>query len=146
MKALNFPNYEFEIKIQEQKNVIFDSVRKKFIPLTPEEWVRQHCISHLIYSLNIPSNNIAVEREIKTLNLRKRFDIVAFAKNGSPLILVECKSTDVSLTMETLIQAGIYNKKIDSKYLWITNGLEHVWLEKKLENFMPIPFPEKIER
>lgn len=127
---LNFPEYDFEFQIQEQKKFIFDLVRKKFIPLTPEEWVRQHCISHLNLYFNIPLNNLAIEREIKAMELRKRFDIVAFAKNGNPLILVECKAPQVKLTQNTIIQAGVYNKKLDSEWMWITNGIQHIWMRK----------------
>ena len=98
-------------KEQEQKKVIFDPIRKKFIPLSPEEWVRQHCLCHLIEHFQLPLGLIAVEREIAVHGLRKRFDIVGFAKNGSPLILVECKATSVELTQETLIQVATYNNK-----------------------------------
>ncbi len=130
MNLLNFPEYSFEFQIQEQKKLIFDLVRKKFIPLTPEEWVRQHCLAHLNLYYQFPISNIAVEREIKSFNLRKRFDIVGFAKNGTPLILVECKAPTVAITQETIIQAGVYNKKLDSQWMWITNGIQHVWMQK----------------
>ena len=73
---------------------------------------------------------IAVEREIAVHGLRKRFDIVGFAKNGSPLILVECKATSVELTQETLIQVATYNNKLDSPWMWITNGIQHAWFAK----------------
>lgn len=144
MKSLNFPAYSFEIEIQEQKKLIFDIVRKKFIPLTPEEWVRQHVIMHLIHHYKIGINRIAVEREITTLNLRKRFDIVAFSQSGKPLILVECKSPEVAIGKETIIQAGVYNKKLDSRFMWITNGLNHLWLEKNEQGISLIHAPEII--
>jgi hypothetical protein len=146
MDRLNFPEYSFEIQIQGQKKLIFDLVRKKFIPLTPEEWVRQHCIAHLNQHYSIPHSNLAVEREIKVLNLRKRFDIVSFAKNGSPQILVECKAPHVPITQETIIQAGVYNKKMDSQWMWITNGIQHVWLQKTNDNIYFCDTPDTIVR
>lgn len=146
MNLLNFPEYSFEFQIQEQKKLIFDVVRKKFIPLTPEEWVRQHCISHLFHFYRFPISNLAVEREIKAMNLRKRFDIVAFSKNGTPLILIECKAPTVPISQETIIQAGVYNKKLDSPLMWITNGLQHVWLEKKNNTTQFIEAPNQIIR
>lgn len=130
MQVLNFPEYQFQIQEQEQKKVIFDPIRKKFIPLSPEEWVRQHCLCHLIEHFKLPLGLIAVEREIAVHGLRKRFDIVGFAKNGSPLILVECKATSVELTQETLIQVATYNNKLDSPWMWITNGIQHAWFAK----------------
>ena len=130
MQDLNFPEYELHIQEEEQKKVIFDPIRKKFIPLSPEEWVRQHCICHLLQHFNIPSGMIAVEREIFVHGLRKRFDIVGFASNGSPLILIECKATHVPLTQETLIQIATYNNKLDSPWMWITNGIQHAWFER----------------
>lgn len=109
--------------------MIFDPIRKKFIPLTPEEWVRQHCISYLCEHYLVQLGFIAVEREIKTFGLRKRFDIVVFASNTKPLILIECKAPEVAITQETLIQAATYNNKLDSKFMWITNGIQHAWFE-----------------
>ncbi len=146
MDQLNFPEYSFEIQIQGQKKLIFDVVRKKFIPLTPEEWVRQHCIFHLNYHYQIPFSNLAVEREIRVLNLRKRFDIVSFAKNGSPQILIECKAPSVPITQETIIQAGVYNKKLDSQWMWITNGIQHVWLQKIEDKIAFCEAPIRIDR
>ena len=142
MQVLNFPEYEFQIQEQEQKKVIFDPIRKKFIPLSPEEWVRQHCICHLVQRFNLPIGLIAVEREIQVHGLRKRFDIVGFASSGSPLILIECKATSVELTQETLIQVATYNNKLDSRFVWITNGLEHAWFEKVNGNLQLINPPD----
>lgn len=120
----------FRIQEQGQKKVIFDPIRKKFIPLTPEEWVRQHCIAHLCGEYKIPAGLIAVEREIKAFGLRKRFDIVVFASDSLPQILIECKAANVAITQQTLIQAATYNNKLDSRFMWITNGIQHAWFEK----------------
>lgn len=144
MQVLNFPEYEFEIQEQEQKKVIFDPIRKKFIPLTPEEWVRQHCIYHLIEQFKLPVGLIAVEREIQVHGLRKRFDIVGFASSGSPLILIECKAPFVELSQETLIQVATYNNKLDSPWMWITNGIQHAWFERKNGKTQWVAAPEKL--
>ena len=144
MQQLNFPDYQFLIQEQEQKKVIFDPVRKKFIPLTPEEWVRQHCLAHLCSHYNIPPGLIAVEREIQAFGMRKRFDIVGFASSGSPLILIECKATSVELTQETLIQVATYNNKLDSTWMWITNGIQHAWFERKNGKTQFVAAPEKL--
>ena len=130
MQVLNFPEYQFQIQEQEQKKVIFDPIRKKFIPLSPEEWVRQHCLCHLIEHFQLPLGLIAVEREIAVHGLRKRFDIVVFGQNLKPLILVECKAPEVQLSRNTLIQAATYNNKLDSPWMWITNGIQHAWFAK----------------
>lgn len=143
VQALHFPDYDFRIQEQEQKKVIFDPVRKKFIPLTPEEWVRQHCIAHLFHHYQLSLGLIAVEKEISTFGLRKRFDIVVFASDAKPFILVECKAPEVKITRETLIQAATYNNKLDSKYVWITNGQQHAWFEKRQGNLQLIPSPEQ---
>lgn len=136
---LNFPAYSFKIEEQEQKKVIFDPVRKKFIPLTPEEWVRQHCLMHLKHHYGISFTRIAVEREIFSFGMRKRFDIVAFTKNGTPSILVECKAPEVKITKDTLIQAATYNNKLDSQWMWITNGLQHAWFDCRLGKIVIAP-------
>jgi hypothetical protein len=144
VQVLNFPEYEFHIQELEQKKVIFDPIRKKFIPLSPEEWVRQHCICHLVQRFNLPIGLIAVEREIQVHGLRKRFDIVGFASSGSPLILIECKATSVELTQETLIQVATYNNKLDSPWMWITNGIQHAWFERKNGKTQLVAAPEKL--
>lgn len=144
MQVLNFPEYEFQIQELEQKKVIFDPIRKKFIPLSPEEWVRQHCICHLIQQFKFPSGLIAIEREIHVHGLRKRFDIVGFATSGSPLILIECKAPFVELSQETLIQVATYNNKLDSPWMWITNGIQHAWFERKNGKTQWVAAPGKL--
>jgi len=90
----------------------------------------------------IPQGVIAVEREIQAYGMRKRFDIVVIANNASPLILIECKAPEVKITRNTLIQAATYNNKLDSRFVWITNGLEHAWFEKVNGNLQLINPPD----
>ena len=91
MQKLNFPNYNFRFKNSENKVSIFDAIRKKFIILTPEEWVRQNTIQFLLQEKYYPTSHVNVEKLIKINSLNKRYDIVVFEPNGSVLILVECK-------------------------------------------------------
>ena len=123
MIGLCFPNYEFRIKNRHNKKYIFDLIRKKFILLTPEEWVRQNCIMFLINEQKVPKVLINVEKKIKVNNLTKRYDIIVYNPNGSVFLLVECKSPKINLNQETFNQISIYNSEIISKYLMLTNGL-----------------------
>lgn len=144
MRKLNFPSYPLADRIDEQKKFIFDRVRNKIIPLTPEEWVRQHCLELLTSNFDIPTNRIAVERQI-TLNQRpKRIDIASFDKNGKPQILVECKAPEISVNADTLLQIGWYNTKLDTPYLWLTNGLDHYWFQRGNDLYVQVPFPRSI--
>ena len=144
MRELNFPSYTLADRIDEQKKLIFDRVRNKIIPLTPEEWVRQHCLELLTSNFDIPRSRITVERQI-TLNQRpKRIDIASFDKNGKPQILVECKAPEISVSADTLLQIGWYNTKLDTPYLWLTNGLDHYWFQRRNNVYAQIRFPRSI--
>ncbi|MDG2172784.1 MAG: type I restriction enzyme HsdR N-terminal domain-containing protein [Flavobacteriales bacterium] len=123
MIDLCFPNYEFRIKNRHNKKYIFDLIRKKFILLTHEEWVRQNCIMFLINEQKIPKVLINVEKKIKVNNLTKRYDIIVYRPNGSVFLLVECKSPKVNINQETFNQISIYNSEIIAQYLMLTNGL-----------------------
>lgn len=138
---MNFPLFDFSSRLDEQKKLIFDRVRKKIIPLTPEEWVRQHCIEFVIEYFGVSSNLISIERQIKVNGNPKRFDIVTFNQMGMPHLLVECKAPEVDISPKTLTQAGQYLTKIDSTYVWLTNGLQHVWMLKSEGKFEIIEFP-----
>ncbi len=123
MIDLCFPNYEFRIKNRHNKKYIFDLIRKKFILLTHEEWVRQNCVMFLINEQKIPKVLINVEKKIKVNNLTKRYDIIVYRPNGSVFLLVECKSPKVNINQETFNQISIYNSEIIAQYLMLTNGL-----------------------
>jgi len=141
---LNFPPFDFSSRLDEQKKLIFDRVRKKFIPLTPEEWVRQHCLEFIISYFNISSNLLAVERQIRINGSPKRFDIVSFNQKGTPHLLVECKAPEVAISPKTITQAGLYLTKIDSEYLWLTNGIQHIWMAKNGDKYEIIEFPKTL--
>jgi len=143
VERLNFPELKDEFQFDQQKKLIFDIVRKKFIPLTPEEWVRQHCVYFLNQYLDIPLGRIAIERSLSFNGLTKRFDIVSFSSSGTTQILIECKAPEIPLSQKTLIQAGVYNTKLDTPFIWLTNGFQHIWLKKENSNYDLISFPLK---
>ncbi len=132
MLKLSFPNYEFRLKKIDEKRFIFDEIRKKYIELTAEEWVRQNCIKFLIKEKKYKSQLIAIEKKIILNNLTKRFDIIAYDNNGDPNLLVECKAPNISIRQETFDQILSYNRVINSKYLMITNGIIHYYC--KIDN------------
>ncbi|MBT3523416.1 type I restriction enzyme HsdR N-terminal domain-containing protein [Flavobacteriaceae bacterium] len=128
MIKLNFPDFEFKLKKIDNKTFIFDSFRKKFILLTPEEWVRQHVLNFLVLK-KIPITHIAVEKQIIINSLNKRFDVVIYNNTGDVIMLVECKSPSIKLTQNVFDQISIYNLNLNSKYCMVTNGLDHIYFK-----------------
>lgn len=129
MQVLNFPAYDFRFKNTENKVYIFDVVRKKFVVLQPEEWVRQHVVHYLIFEKNYPLSLINVEKQLQVNNLKRRYDVVVFQPNGSIRILIECKAPQISITQVTFDQIAQYNMQLQSDYLMVTNGLQHFYCE-----------------
>ncbi|HZW76911.1 MAG TPA: type I restriction enzyme HsdR N-terminal domain-containing protein [Flavobacteriaceae bacterium] len=125
MQQLNFPTYPFRVKNSENRNFIFDSIRKKFIVLTPEEWVRQHTVQYLIQEKNYPTGLINVERQLLLNNIPKRYDVVVYNSDGSVWMIVECKAPQVQITQDTFDQIARYNMALNSRFLLVTNGLHH---------------------
>jgi hypothetical protein len=126
---LNFPEYNFKIKTTDNSKYVFDIVRKKYVALTPEEWVRQHVLHYLSTEKKFPLSLIAVEKQIVVGQLKKRFDILAFAASSAPAMLIECKAPDITLTKQVFTQAAIYNSVFKVRHLWITNGMKHMVCE-----------------
>ena len=139
MKRLNFPNYEFRLKKEGQKRFIFDLIRKKYVQLSSEEWVRQNCIRFLIEEKRISKFSIAIEKEIEFNGIKKRFDIVSYSSEGKINLLVECKAPNIEINQKTFDQILIYNKILNSKYLMVTNGINHYYC-KIDENMNNIKF------
>lgn len=125
MLKLNFPEFKFETKKIDGNEYIYDNVRKKWVLNTPEEFVRQHVINYFIYYLNYPKNLLSIEKTITVNKLKKRFDIVVFSNFFKPLIIVECKAPTVKISDEELNQAVIYNTVLNSKIIFLTNGINH---------------------
>ncbi|WP_299767311.1 type I restriction enzyme HsdR N-terminal domain-containing protein [uncultured Dokdonia sp.] len=133
MQALDFPAYDFRLKNSENKPYIFDPIRKKFIHLTPEEWVRQHVLQFLIQTKGYPASLINVEKEIKIYDTKKRYDIVVFNSDGSIFLIVECKRPNVTITQTTFDQIARYNLTLQAKLLMVTNGLHHYYCAMDFE-------------
>lgn len=125
MQKLNFPDYSFRFKNSENKIAVFDEIRKKFVILTPEEWVRLHTVQYLKNEKNFPSSLINVEKQVKIGNIVKRYDIVVFNSTGDVHLVVECKAPEISIDQSTFDQIARYNMKLQANYLMVTNGLDH---------------------
>ncbi|OWP79983.1 restriction endonuclease subunit R, partial [Flavobacterium covae] len=109
-------------------------IRKKFIMLTPEEWVRQNVIRFLLEEKKYPKSCINVEKLIKINDLIKRYDIVVFQPNGSIFLLIECKAPEVKISQQTFDQIARYNLVLNAQYLMVTNGLNHYFCKMDFEN------------
>tara|TARA_Y100001934_G_scaffold109307_1_gene133919 strand:- start:6 stop:455 length:450 start_codon:yes stop_codon:yes gene_type:complete len=133
VQKLNFPQFEYRFKSTENKVSIFDVIRKKFIVLQPEEWVRQHCVHYLINEKNYPKSLINVEKELNINGLKKRYDIVIFNSDGSILLIVECKSYDITINQDTFDQIARYNLALNAEFLMVTNGINHYYCQMDTE-------------
>lgn len=122
MIKIEYPLYQPKIKKEDNKEFIFDEVRKRWVVLTPEEWVRQNFLQYIISVKKYPATLIAVEKEIKLGDLKKRFDIVVYDKNSRPWMIIECKEMKVELSKQVLDQVLRYNIALQVPYLVITNG------------------------
>lgn len=125
MQKLNLPDYQFRLRKSNGKPQIFDSIRKKFIPLTPEEWVRQNLVRFLVENKLFPQSLITVEMGLNIHGQVLRSDIVFFNSQGSPVMAVECKAPSVKITQETFDQIARYNMQLQVKFLVVSNGLQH---------------------
>lgn len=134
MQKLNFSSYSFRFKNSENKVAIFDEIRKKFIILTPEEWVRQHVVRFLLEEKKYPKSLINVEKVLLVNGLRKRYDVVVFNPDGSIRILIECKAPEVKITQATFDQIARYNMTMKSSFLMVSNGLNHYFCQMDYEN------------
>ncbi|MAS38631.1 MAG: restriction endonuclease subunit R [Flammeovirgaceae bacterium] len=138
----NLLNKHLNIKLIESKKFIFDQVRKKKVIMTPEEWVRQSVIYYLVNSLNYPLGLISVESSLNYNGLKKRSDIIVKTRDGlNNYLLVECKSFKIKLNDTHLSQVSMYNKKYSSRYVMITNGIDHLVfsIKNKLDILGDIP-------
>jgi hypothetical protein len=125
MILLDFPQFPFKIRSTDKGEDIYDMIRKKYVSLTEEEWVRQHCIMHLINDKGYPASLISVEKALKVNNLNKRTDIVIFGRDLQPKMIVECKAPPILITNDVFNQIARYNMSLKVDYLLVTNGLQH---------------------
>ncbi len=135
LPKLNLPEFQFKFREDELGFAeIFDNFRKRYIKLTPEEWVRQNFAMYLVHYKGYPQSRIKLEKSIKIGDSNKRCDIVYFDKNLCPEIIIECKSTDISLSNRTFSQIAMYNSLLKVKYLIATNGFTHYVSKIDYEN------------
>ena len=119
-----------------KKRIFFDRVRKKYIQLTPEEWVRQHLISFLIEEKHIGPGLISIEKGIKYNNLNKRYDLKVYDSDLNLTILAECKGPHIKLSEETFLQSLTYAQIEKPKIILLTNGLQHIYYDTFRKLFM----------
>lgn len=122
MTNIHFQPYNLNIFTKAGKRFVFDVVRKKDVPFTPEELVRQTILHYLIHTQKISASLIAVERALIVNDIQKRFDVVIFNRQGLPYILIECKSPNVTINIDTFLQGGNYNTKLGAAFIWLSKG------------------------
>ncbi len=125
MYELNLPAYDFRVKKENGQTSIFDDIRKKFVALTPEEWVRQHVMHFLIEQKHYPASLMNVEVAMTINTMSRRADVVCYDSQGNVLLVVECKAPQVKITQLVFEQIAQYNMLLKSSYLLVTNGLQH---------------------
>lgn len=122
---LSLPGFDYKVQKQNGMMMIYDIIRKKYVALTPEEWVRQHVIHYLIEQRDYPAALIAVEKAIDLYGLRRRFDVVCFDRRGEPYLIIECKAPTVGLSQKVFDQVFGYNLVMAARYIAVTNGIAH---------------------
>lgn len=125
MQSFNLPSFDLKIKIENGKNYIFDHLRKQYVRLTPEEYVRQHFIHFLIEHKHYPDSLLVNEVSIKLGNVTKRCDTVLYGKHLNPLMIIEYKSPNVAINQNTFDQIARYNMKLQVPWLIVSNGIKH---------------------
>lgn len=148
MFKLNLPDFKPTTRKEEGKVWIFDMIRKKYIVLTPEEWVRQHFIHHLVNQFNYPKTLFRIEGSLTYNKLQKRSDILIHDREGKPWMLVECKAPNIKLTQKAFNQVAVYNMTIGAKFVAVTNGMVQFCFEPlpngKVNHLDTFPqFPER---
>lgn len=148
MKQLNLPQYSLRITGKEGAETIFDPLRKKWVKLTPEEWVRQNFVQYLVNEGKYPQGLIGIEILFKFNSLKKRVDILVHNRKGEPVMIVECKSSDINISDfyedKVYDQLGEYNMGFGVPYVIVTNGIVHYAFKysqetKKYEYLLEIP-------
>lgn len=131
---MNFPeNYHFRLKLTEEIPYIFCSIRKKWLKLTPEEWVRQHVVRFLIEEKKYSPSAINTETIVLINGMKKRADIIVFKKE-KPFLVVECKAPTITITQETFDQIARYNLELGADFLMVTNGINHYYCQMDMLN------------
>jgi Type I restriction enzyme R protein N terminus (HSDR_N) len=143
MIKIDYPKYQFKIKKENNSELIFDTFRKRWMILTPEEWVRQNMLQYLTEIKKYPAKLIAIEKEIKLGELKKRCDIVIYNRDSIPWMIIECKEMKVPLSQKTIEQILRYHITLLATYLIITNGSYTYGFKKTGNEFIEMnEFPD----
>ncbi|MFT4023810.1 MAG: type I restriction enzyme HsdR N-terminal domain-containing protein [Flavihumibacter sp.] len=138
MIQLAYPHYQFRLRRYQDREQVFDSIRKKWVALTPEEWVRQHFVQYLLQTKEYPAGMIAIEKKIMLGERIKRFDILVYDNMHKPWLMVECKGADIELNDDVMHQLLRYNMAIPVPFLVITNGAASYFFERTGEGMCAI--------
>ncbi len=125
MLQLNLPQYKFNIKKQGERYYIFDSQRKRFVALTPEEWVRQNFIRFLIEDKGYPAALLSIEHQLEINGMKRRCDAILFDRNAHPQLIIEFKAFNIPISQAVFDQVAVYNSKLKVDYFILSNGIEH---------------------
>lgn len=144
MQRLNLPPCSLKMEKRDEVVTVLDIVRKRYVVLTPEEWVRQHILHYLINHKAVPINHIVIEKAFKIGRVEKRFDLAVFDRNAKPMLLIECKAPEVKIDQKVMDQALRYNMTLKVQYLLLTNGMQHIgceadYKEKSLRYLKDLP-------
>ena len=134
LPKLNLPKANLKTKLVKGTTQVFDVVRKKYLILTPEEWVRQHFICYLNIQKKYPLGLMGVEKMVRYNNMHTRTDIVLYTIEGKPHMIVECKAPKVKITQDTFNQIAKYNSQLEVQFLVVTNGIEHFCCQMDYQN------------
>jgi hypothetical protein len=149
LKQLNLPEYSFNISGKEDNEMIFDSIRRRFVKLTPEEWVRQNFVRYLVTEGKYPAGLMGIEVMFRMNKLKRRVDILVHNRSGEPVMIVECKSHEVKINETIFDQIVCYNMGLKVPYIVVTNGMVHYackmnYAEKKYDFLLYIPLYEDL--
>lgn len=144
MQPLNLPYYEQRVRQNGEKQQIFDPIRRRWVTLTPEEWVRQNVNSHLVSAFGVPATRLSVETTINFNGLSRRCDAVIYDAKLRPLVIVEYKAATIEIGQNVFDQAAVYNQKLQVPYLLVSNGLQHIfclvdWQNRRYQFFPELP-------
>lgn len=129
MQDLNLPSYDFRLKQEDGQNRIFDEVRKKYVALTPEEWVRQNFVRFIINEKSVPAGLIIMEKKLVMNTMTRRPDVLIHDRKGNAVMIIECKAPEIKISQDTFDQIARYNSVVRVPYLVVTNGLQHYCCE-----------------
>jgi len=134
MQQLNLPEFQAKTRLFEGQHQIFDGIRRKYVALTPEEWVRQHLINYLVIEKKFPNGLLAVEYPLIINKVKHRADVVAFNSKGKPILVVECKAPEVNINNDVILQISRYNILLKAPFLIVSNGIVHFCVKVDFKN------------